>query len=451
MRQLLFSPRRTLEVGTERGMRVLDIPGIGSYEMSSGQGQPGNKKYVRSPWAFACMQIRGNELANLPWHLVDRGSGKIIEKHPVIKLLTEFGLESNYKESVIATETEMCMVAKAFWLRDADKLQRLNAGSIKVIATTTGIQGFEQWINGRKVNTFGRDEMVYFHEFNPDNDLLPGPSIMDVVKGAVSIEWESGLYTEAFFQNDATPATFLGTDQQVSEDEMDRILAWWNKTFRGSRKAHKVAFGDRGLKPTAVGNTMKDNAVTAIHDQAVNSICVGFRVPRLLAGQFVEATYANANEARVYLLENVIIPRAGYYEETINVDLVWKIDPNVMLKYAPQELSILQEGANEKWKRLSDALTVGAIDLPFARKEMGWPETAAPAVTPAPVVTIEQTTEQAALRAWMRKAKNAVRNGKAPGVDFETDDIPPRTQAAIRVKLDAAKTIAEIDRAFQDD
>ena len=430
----LMTPRTRSSI--QDGMRVVDIPGLGSYDLATGQtGSASVKAYVKSPWAFACIQIRSSELANLPWRLT-RG-GVIVEDHAIIDVLTQFGDESNYVEAMQATEIDLLLCGKAFWLLDGDMITRLNANTIAVKSDRTGIQEFTQTIDGQVVNRFGRDEVVYFREFNPAFDFQPGIPVTEVVKGAIAIEYESGQYAEAFFRNDATPSILLTTDQMVQEPEMDRIKAWWERTFKGSRKAHKVAFADKGLKAQVLSTSMKDIALVTIRDQARNDICAGFRVPKILVGAMEEATYANAQEARRFMLEDVIIPRSKYFADVINAEMVRKVDKSVVFEFVPQDLQILQEGANEKWKRLSDAVTVGAISMEFARAQMGWPEAAAPAEVSEPAAA-PAVAEQAEMRAWRRKAAHALRAGRAADVPFECFSISPDRQLSIRTQLTTA-------------
>lgn len=432
----LLSPRSLRPV--QSSMRVVDFPSVGSYDLSSGQtGWASVKSYVKSPWAFACMQIRSSELANLPWRLTK--NGVVVEKHPLIDILVQFGEESNYVEAMQATELDLLILGKAFWLKDADLIQRLNPNAITVKTDRTGIQEFVQTIDGKVVNRFARDEIVYFREFNPAKDLEPGVPVLEVVKGAVSIEYESGQYAEAFFKNDATPSILLTTDASVQQPEMERIMGWWEKTFRGSKKAHKVAFADKGLKAQILSTSMKDIALTTVRDQARNDICAGFRVPKILVGAMEEATYANAQEARRFMLEDVIVPRSKYFADVINAELVRKVDSSVTFEFVPQDLQILQEGANDKWKRLSDAIERGAISLSFARAQMGWPETAAPA-EPAP--------DQSEVRAWRRKAQKALQAGKSADVPFECYTVTDARQSAIRAALPAAG-MDDLDRIFE--
>jgi hypothetical protein len=160
-----------------------------------------------------------------------------------------------------------------------------------------------------------------------------------------------------------------------------------------------------------------------------------------------EATYANAQEARRFMLEDHTIPRSRYYAERINADLVRRIDPTVRFRFAPEQLPILQEGANSKWERLRSAADGGAISWDFARQQMGWPESAAPATPPPPDLSPEQSAE----RAWLRKAKNALRAGRPAGVSFDTPDLSQTRQQAIRARLADATTAAEAEKAFGPD
>jgi len=328
---------------------------------------------------------------------------------------------------------------------------------MSLIATSSGIQGFRQTIDGTIVNEFGREEVVYFREYNPDSELEAGPAVMEIIKKAVAIEWESGLYMEAFFKNDATPSLLLSTEQTIQEPDMDKLLGFWNKTFRGPKRAQKVGLLDKGIKAQILSHNMKEIAMVELRDQARNDICVGFRVPKILVGSMVDSTYANASEARKFLLEDVIIPRSKSYADTINADLVHVIDPEVTFEFVAGDIPILQEGLSDKWKRLREAVEVGAITVEYARSQMGWPATAAPKPEDVPQTPPEEPSSPiegegpgaVAARSWRKKAIRAVKDGKSANVLFDTSDIPAGLQYALRSRLEAARSLDEVNDAFR--
>jgi len=416
----------------------------GLYELTDGK-RKGGGYYSKSSWANACMNIRGTELANLPWKITR--NDKVIEKHPLIDMLTKFGPESNYAEAIHATEIDLLLCGQAFWLRDVDILKRLNPTTIEVIKSKDGISEFKQTIEGEVVNRFPREEVVYFREYHPDDDLGAGVAVTEVAKTDIDVENEASKYIDAFFKNDATPSLLLTTEQTVSTPEMNKVLLWWNTKFRGYRNAHKVAMADRGLKAQILSKSLKENAIIGVRDQARGGICVAYRVPSILVGNMQEATYANAQEARKFMIEDVTLPRSVYYQDTINQDLVQHVDEGVKFEFASEELHILQEDTNLKWDRLSEAERQGIVTREFVASEMGWPEPEEKEPVPEQL-EVSLTSEDETLRAWRRKANKSFKAGKGANVDFETDEIAESKQMAIRAKLSDSSALEDVKLAF---
>ena len=403
------------------------------YEFTSGE-KVANPQYSKSGWAYACMDLRATSMASLPWKVTR--NGEKLDKHPLIDLLTNFGPENNYGNAIKGTEIDLCMSGAGFWLRDVDVLKKLAPYSMKVIQTGGGITKFEQWKDGKKINTFKRNEIVYFREYNPDEDLGVGVAPIDVVKEDMDAEYQATLFISSHFANDAVPGLLLTTEQTVPELEMNRVLGWFNSKFGGVRNKGKIGMVDKGLKAQIVAANMQENAIVLIRDQARNDICVGFRVPKMLVGSLHDSTYTNAPETRKFFIEDLIIPRANaLYADTINQDLVPYIDNTVKFEYAPEELQILQEDNSTKWERLQGGIESGVISPEFARAEMGWPEQAKP--------------DEKALKQYEKKALNAVKRSEDPNVEFVTDEISVDRLITIRARLNEAKTSEDVKRAFR--
>jgi len=429
--------------------RTVDLPFIDDgryYELTSGRHQA-VPKFAKSPTAFACMNIRGQELANIPWHI--KKGDKILDKHVLITMLKDFGDESNYQRAMLYTEIDLLVYGAALWLVDADQLVRLDPDTIEVRKNKNGITGFWQYLEdraGEPTHKFRRDEIVYFREYHPEDDLDFGIPVLEVCKRAVNAEVEALQMIEAHYKNDAVPGLFLGTDQTVTEDEANRLLNWWNRRFRGSRNKGKVGIAGKGLKPVPVGSTMKDAAVVELIQQFQGSICKAFRVDPILVGGNVNATYENLNESRKFLIEDVLIPRATELQNVINQDLVPQIDPNVEFEFAFEEMKILQENSTEKHMRLFAAVQAGLVSDDFYREEMGYPAKAKPDDTEKQ----EKEEKKAAAEAkWEKKAVKAFLKGESPAVPFETDNIEVDRQYLIAGRLQNAKDVEAVRACFK--
>jgi len=417
-------------------LRTLDIPGLGSYELVTGQGY-GAGDYGKSAWAFACMRIRSTALAELPWRITR--NDEVVENHPLLELLKgmDFGV----------TEIDLLLKGAAFWLYDIDRLARLNPNTVEVKRSSKGIEKFVQTLDNRP-RDFARDEVIYLREFHPTDDLGPGVPAVEVAKLAIAAEYESQRYIKSFFENDAVPGLLLHTAAEMMPDDINKLEAWWDRKFKGAKKHHKPAFMGQDFKADILTTDLRSMALEEVRDEARRDICTAFQVPMLLVGLMDESNYANAKEARLYLTESVIIPRSKYFATVINADLVQMIDADVVFEFATDELPILQEDKDAKALRLTNLKDKGIVSAQYVRQELGIPETAAPA-EPAPVPETPADGQPGVFRSWERKASKALRAGKSADVPFETDEISPALQAAVRVRLGQAKTIADVEQVFR--
>jgi len=425
--------------------RVVDNPDFygGGYELVTGR-RTDNKQYSRSAWAYACMDIRGTELSNLPWRLVSK-RGKVIEKHPIIDMLQTFGPESNWIEAIAASEVDLLMFGAAYWLKDVDILQRLNPQTIEVVSNNSGISYFKQTLDQADGTTvrrnFSRDDVIYFREYNPDDQLNVGIPAMKIIQNAIDTEFAAIQHIEAHFKNGAIPGIVFETKKYIPQEEINRFIHWWNARFRGVKNRAKVAVVGDDMKANVIAANMQENAIVAIRDQARDDICVGMRVPKLLVGSLVDATYENLAESRKFLIEDVILPRAKYFAGIINQDFISQIDPNIVFEFAEDELQILQEDSSLKEARLGSMFDRGIINDEYYRLEMGIEESAAP---------IEEPEEdEQALRSWEKKSMKALKRGDKADVEFESDTISEDKQRLLHLRLAQADTADAVRASFR--
>jgi len=444
-------------------MRVVNIPSLGSYELVTGQGYSGGV-YVKSPCAYACIDVRMTELAQIPWRLVEKTSpgggtkAKVIEKHPVIDMLNSWGPGLSWSVAFGYTEADRCLSGAAFWLKESGGLSRLNPNTIEVMVTSTGVTGFKQrvFMPGGDVDekTFRRDEVIYFREFHPTDDLGKGIAKMEIAKNAILAEYEAQRYVRAFFENDAIPGLLLHTEQDVPQSNLDALKAWWKVNFQGAKNKHKVAFVDKGLEAQILSTDLRAMALAEVRDEARRDICAIFGVDPILVGSMGKGSFSNTHEARMSLIQEVILPRIDEYFDVINVELVDPMDEGVKLEPATDKIPILQEDQDKLATRLAMLLDKKVITVEFMREELGIPEDAGPSTEEIRAEADKQFEAEAQARKpedmakWQKKAMKALRAGKSANVSFDTDFIPATLQGAIRARLEQARTAGDVEIAF---
>ncbi len=68
---------------------------------------------------------------------------------------------------------------------------------------------------------------------------------------------------------------------------LKELKAWWDATFKGAKKAHKVGWVDKGLEAQILSSDLRSMALEG-STPGVESICESFEVPEVLIGGMLE-------------------------------------------------------------------------------------------------------------------------------------------------------------------
>ena len=428
--------------------------------------------YAKSPWANRCIQIRMSAMANLPWEIAK--DDEPVEGTELEELLTE----SKFSELIRATEADLLIHGRAYWVKAlAGKrvvgLRRLNAGTMEAITSSQGVSSFRQQLDGA-ITTFSVEEIVYLHEFDPDNDL-DGVALVDVAKSAIESEYNADRYIAAFFDNYAMPSIIFSTEADLPETEAKKAEAWWKRLFGGPQNQHKTAFVGRGLTPTVVSFSPDKLALEGIRAEARRSICAAFGVPPTVANASDPGSYATADEQRQSLYEELIVPRGVWYAEQINEQVTSIFDPSLEFRYKFDDLPTLQEDLSEKAARLALLSDAGIIKPEVAATEMGYAPEEAGTGRPQPqqfggfgfdeeepeeepeakayvepdIVEVPTSPAILALRQWRKKVLKRLKAGKSAAVPFVSEHIGNSRAEAILGQLEEAIDREAVDGIFE--
>lgn len=369
--------------------------------------------------------------------------------------------------SALLRETAQSLLihGAAFWMINPGAVtgkprdvQILKASAVKV-EYENGVLSFTY-----QQKPYAPEQIVYFHEYNPDNDILPGVSCTRVALADARL---IGYLTElagAFFEGGAMPVTLLGVPVGTSQADLERTEGYFKNLMTGVKRAFRVlAVRSGAIVPTVLTPPFKDMIMPELSEEARLAVSHAFGIPITMLTD--AANYATATEHRLSFWQDTVKPFGERIEAAINEQLLARLGLRLELAY--DELDVFQEDEGERAVRLQ-TLTGAGVPLWLAAQEAGYnPEFVeelkaaeaekqrrademAAQMQQTPVVEnqTEETPAQAEVRRWMTKATRAVKRGETASVPFESEIIPEDDQQRIRAALDDAKTVEEVRAAF---
>lgn len=418
-------------------------------DFAEGQVQRNYERLYRSSaWVYRCVDIRSQALAQTPWQVVN-AAGEAVENSPLLELLETVNPESNWGDHIAGTEADLSIFGMAFWLKVKGYIQRLNPTGIEILRDNSGfIKGFK-YGRGQQRREYKRDEVVYFHTYNPEDDV-EGLSPLEICRKAIEIDAAANEHMADFFENRAMPAYIFSMETQDA-NELARASALWQKMYGGKGKQFQTAFIGGGGKPETIGYAPEQLALKDVREEARKSICSALGVPPILVGAWEAANFATADEQRSSLYTETLIPRGEYIASVINAELAKGLGEDTF-EWEWDQLDVMSEDEGRKAERLALLVREQILKPEIAAEEMGYDATDVlePKPIPAPLAPGQQpgSPVPAELAKWRKKALKRLRDGKSPAAVFKSDVLDHKLTDYLLGALEECKTIKDVDRAF---
>ncbi len=451
---------------------LIHIPGWA--EILAQNADAGSKvaqAYSKSAWARRCVAIRSNALSAIPWS-VQSGGTPVGANHPAQELLQTVNLQTNWIDHIRATEADLNVYGKSYWLKIGKGkrvffLKRLNPISMTIEVGKTGIEKFVQKIKGKVVGEWGPEQMLYFHDYDPLDDF-GGVSPTAVALPDIETEIAAGVYLKSFFENYAMPAVIMTTPDTVGGAGLEENKRLWDRWFKGAGKQHKTAWADRGLKPSEIGYSIEELAMQDVRLEARRGICTAFEVPLSIAGGSESINFATLRESHLQLYFDAILPRAEYIKGVIDANLLKQhFSGDLSFVWNPDELPIMIPNVKEERESIGGLVRDGVITAAAGAERLGFnvdevgqgpisiqvqgqiepPEEAKEALEDEGLEVISAGMQKA-LRLWQRKTLKRLErrgNAKAP---FSSKNIPAMMHKGVSEALTDAQTADEVIEIF---
>jgi HK97 family phage portal protein len=426
---------------------ITDIPGW--YDTLTSDGVPDDNAslYKKVPYLFRLVQIRCDTLAGVPIKIYN-GEEEAEWPYPsaIADLIWKWEagalLSGAAYGEIVGNESRY--VKDVVYRNPFDMQVEYRNGIIKIKQNSSGAM----WENN--IYT-GEYEMVYFAEYDPSQDLLPGISPGKAGNMDAKLLYALSKFPEMYFEGGAMPVTLLGIDS-TDKGEIDRVAKWFKNSATAIRNAFRVLGIRAGsITPTTLTPPLKDLAMPELNAEAKHNLSVAFGVPKTLLDSEA-ANYATAVEDRKSFYQETIMPRARKYESILNTQLLER--EGLRIEFAFNELELFQDDESMRADLVLKYVQAGLpveLALDLAGKDMTDEQKD---MLVEKQVEDEQVREEESespfsteLGRWMRFAQKRISDGRELR-EFETDIIPSSLHSAISGALEMAKTVEDVRQIF---
>jgi HK97 family phage portal protein len=442
--------------------------------VSGGNGQNALDLFSSVAWTFWCVNQRAGNVARIPYLILPVG---VEGDDP--DLAVDWGID--LRPLFWDVEAWLRLKGAAYVLKQLpEKLRTLNATTMRVKEyDSDGPTTFEQRV-GAETILYSADELLYFRLFNPKDDIHEGVASGEVGSGPAQLIKYAGDWAAAFFKNGAMPAVILSTDGVVPPNERERIESRWKEMLQGVQRAWETLVLDRELKPTVIGQPIKDLAMPELEQIKKEQILAAHNMPPAIANPSLNKAEREELD-EIFITHHIRPDVERWIEPVFNEQLFNPLGLRLSFQY--RELEVLQKAELEKAeassffvtgmmlpayekntvsvdevRRVLDAVLQAAapreIPAQLQQAPEGDEEEDGVEGAPTPVdERIEQRLPKALLDdldRWERKAVTRIKEGyPRKALEFASDAIPVVMHRMIVHSLEHALTLGDVQEVFK--
>ena len=356
---------------------------------AEGWARPEYGRYMAtSPSVYAAVKLRADALTRPPLLVYREGGGsagantlrtRVEASHPLVRLMERVNPWHTRGDLWRATEIYLCLWGAAFWAieRGSDgepELWPLRPDRMVVIPDRQRyVRGFIYRGNASTV-AYTPDEIVWLRYFNPMEELA-GLSPLAPARLSADMGHEGLQFNRNLLRNSARPDFLLLTNQEMNETELEEFYARWESRYQGPANSHRPAVASAVHDVKTLGLSHRDLDFIQGLRWSLEEISRTYGVPKVLLGDFERATYANVQAAERMFWRNTIVPEVRFLEEQLNNVLLPRLGyPQLTIEFDLSVIEALQEDENSRVQRETALLDRGVLTINEVRRERNLPE-----------------------------------------------------------------------------
>ena len=342
--------------------------------------------YITNYVAYRCIDIIAQSVSSVPWSVfkkADEGREEISE-HPLMRILHRANPSEGWSAFQLGVVSYLNIAGNSYIEKIAPETG-LNKGipfelkshqphRIKpLLNDLKELVGYALVIDGKVLKEWpidlitGQSDLLHIKRFHPLNDI-EGLSPVEPAAKSIDTSNEALTWNKKLLENEARPGTMFIFDGALGDDQYKRLKKQLRNHHSGADNAGNNLIVEGQMKDARpFGFSPKEMDFLEGNWDLVRQICLVFGVPPQVLGVPGDSTFANFEQARLFLWETTVMFYLMLLKDEYN-NWFFPEDDQTFIDFILDEIPALAPRRKEKWEMIqkSDFLTINE-----KREEMG--------------------------------------------------------------------------------
>ncbi len=348
-----------------------------------------NEGYRKNVIVFTCVDIIATAASSVPWYINSTDKKK---KDPtnsdLAKLLASPNPTQKWDDLIRELIAYRLITGNSYLERvpyDTRKgigeLYTLRPDRMTIVPGGSGYPLRYEYKVGENTTVFpvdqvsGKCNIHHLKKFNPIDDWY-GLSPMEAASWSIDQHNSASIHNKALLDNGATPSGALITESSdLSKEQFSKLEKQLQDKYQGPKNAGRPMFLNGLFKWVSMGLTPKDLDWIKGKDVSAREVGLVYKVPSQLLGIQGSQTFANYEQAMLYMWQFAVIPELKEIRAVLNSHVVAEIPTakGLSLDYDLDAVDALNPLRESLWGRLEKSKTSGIVTINEAREAMGYP------------------------------------------------------------------------------
>jgi len=339
--------------------------------------------YTQRIWVYVAVYNTAQAIAGLPWKLWRKVGAKGEEEvtsGKAFDILQEPNRDMSFHDLIEGVSVYLDLTGDAYvekyfnpqtgnlvalYLLHSDKMRSYKNKEGKLVGW--------QYLADSKYRTLQRNQVIWFHYFNPLNDFK-GVGAAEPAWVSILTDEYSLRYSKRFFEKDAIFRGYLKSPEFLGEREREMLKADWENAYSGLPKSFKTPLLEGGITFEKTSLTPGEIALTDLRKLNREEILASFGIPPGIAGIFEQASYGQMKAQERLFWTVTVGPRARKIERTLNQQLIPFLPDSEGLRFEfdLSQLIALQREDRDKSLTIRSYVDRGIMTINEARAQIGF-------------------------------------------------------------------------------